>query len=451
MGRQPPRYRILAAMLVSLFTFGLYSTASATPNKPTINAQARTTSAIDWKNTHLLIINGDSEHRHKHNAQAAVRLGLKKGAASVSVAGLMEHELKGVKRHKANTSDIRRMLRGVKRDKVFVYITGHGEGDNSFILESKAKVKHSKFLDILEKNLGGKEVVFLSDVCFSANFVNLIMKSKSFKTVTAMSPGIRDEQTSCGMFTRPLLHALGNDLDLDGNGTASLEEAFSYGLKEYRKVKPNTLGTFRKSIPKVKSLKEVKDGVVMVTSPWCAPCRRMEPDFNRMNLLLGGKVNFYLVDQSNTGYSGTPTTLIIKNRNIEAEKSGAMGPAELRTWMSSNGIHVKKFGISVKQLQKQGKGSSIVLVFGWEDISRELGEKNAIALLIKLTKHRDVEVASRAGIVLGMATLKKPKKYLPLLLTLLENKDKRIRNGAIMAILYLRSKNWTSANTLEQK
>jgi hypothetical protein len=199
-----------------------FSDNAQNPSQLTLGAA----SEINWARTSLIIINGDTELRHRQNASMAAEAGIKRGASAVYVSGLAEKKTASVKTTRAESGQLRQMLSEAGAateagDTVFLYVTGHG-GKEAFIMEGGAELPHKELLALLEKEFAGRKLVFASDACFSANFVNLLSESRSFSAVTAMSPGVTDEKTSCTYFSAPFWHAVQEGLDLDGNRVKTL-------------------------------------------------------------------------------------------------------------------------------------------------------------------------------------------------------------------------------------
>jgi HEAT repeat protein len=395
---------------------------------------------LPWNSMHLAIVNGDDEPRHKRNAATAAKAGLENKAAHIYIAGLSD-EVKGPDMYDGTVSGVEAMLRDIgnaskKGETVFLYVTGHGRGQ-SFVLESHEKIGHRHLLKHMEKHLPGRNVIFISDACYSANFVNLVMDSKAFARVKAMSPGIQNESTCCDYFAGPFWHAVRTGLDLDRNNMPTLQEAFYYGLKSYRKYEPNTFGTYRETIPEVKSMAELRDGVLMVTADWCGACQLMKPVFNTAQMLLTGKTDFRLIDAENAGYRGSiPAILIIKDGKIVAKREGAMDFRSFSRWLGSNGVKVEGPQISLKSLYRQGRYESILRISGWEELKTEFGEKRSFDLLKKLFKSPDTETRYRAldTIVDGAKANKLPKDTL---WKLSDSKDPDSKTLAAFALAFL--------------
>ena len=404
----------------------------------------------NWPKTHLIVVNGDSESRHKRNALVAANVGIKNNAAAVYLAGLSDEEGKGIQRYKADVSGVEKILSKVKKDStagdtVFMYITGHGD-QNAFILEDGEKLPYEKLLASMERNLGERKIIFVSDACMSADFVDLVTDSGAFPDITAMSPGLKNEKTSCSYFAEPFWHAINSNLDLDGNGDATLVEAFYYGLKGYRQLNPDTLGTYRQSIPEVKSIESVENGIVMVTADWCGACKKMEPIFNTTNLLLQDSVSFYLVDAEKIDFKGSlPTIIIRKNGKDIAQHRGTMSLIEFSNWLKENGTEVRDVKIPVRNLYCQGRYESIILAFDWKEISAEIGERKALDLITSFLKHKDPNIRRNAVFSLGIPAERGLNYHnsVKSLIEALKDEDKLVRLEAVGSLrLAAKNRRW---------
>lgn len=477
------RSKFLSAVaLTSALIFGIPS--CATLDRTVMQStKSGSISDLDWKRTHLVIINGDTEARHKGNVINAINTGLKNNAASIHLAGISSKEVKTVKKHKGDLAGIEEMFRGVNKnyregDIIFIYVTGHGN-KGVFVLEDHEETGHNTLLQTLEKNLKGKNIVFVSDACYSADFVNLLMESKKFGSVTAMSPGLKDETTSCTLFATPFWHAISHAMDLDGNGIATLEEAFSFALKRYQQLKSDTLGTYRKNIPEITSLDEVTDGVVMVTADWCKACQSMESVFNTIMLLSNKSINFHLIDVKNADFViGAPTFFIIKDGKTVASEIGAKNFKEFHNWLLENGVDLNYSPPTVKEFYEKGKYASIIHAFSYAEIEKELGIVGAFELMIpmfnhpdptvrnsllllflgpsfstkfdyvipnsgmarrleKLSKDENESVRENAAVVFTKGTQKHPEEMATYLKGFLEGKDGSVRRGVAYALAIL--------------
>jgi thiol-disulfide isomerase/thioredoxin len=338
---------------------------------------------VNWKKTHVAIINGDDyEDRHKKNAGLAAKAAIGKGCATVHVAGQMENTTGDIKTYGGTSAGVTAMIQAIGKssaegETVLIYVTGHG-AENGFGLEKSEGIEHKDFLKLLEDNFSGRRIVFIADSCYSAAFVNMIMESGKLKDVIAMSPGLKNEETSCEYFSYPFWHAIIKGLDVNGNGLATLDEAFYYALRKYREVKPGTDGTYRETLPTVKTIEEVRDGVIMITTDWCGSCKAMYPTFNLTKVRLKGMVEFYAMDVTEGGFDGPVPTLIIRKAGKTVAKSvGAMGFKEFTKWLAKNGVRAGQDGISLKDLYEQGRFDSIVQIFSWQEIRKEIGEQQA--------------------------------------------------------------------------
>lgn len=404
---------LTGAALGSLLLFGpgcSATTQGANLQRPIILQEEfviqgwRNRTGLDWGKTHMLILNGDREARHLKNTRMAIEAGLSNKAASIYMAGISERIPEGVSHFKGDDRGIREMViqaseNSKEGDTFLIYVTGHGERD-AFIKEDGSHIGHKAFLKILLQGGRERSIMFISDACYSANFVDMLMRS-GLPDVTAMSPGLENEQTTCDFFARPYWHAIKSGMDLDSDNVATIEEAFYYAMNRYRRLDPWTSGTYRKSIPMIRSLDEVADGVVMITSDYCGACKMMEPIFNAASLLSKGSIRFYKIDIEDTNHQkGIPALILMKGGRKVTTSVGARDIKGLRSWLGHHGISTEDFRISLKALYEQGRYESIVQISNWPEMKGDLGAKRSLKVLTSQICHADPAVRISA-----MATL----------------------------------------------
>jgi len=80
--------------------------------------------------------------------------------------------------------------------------------------------------------------------------------------------------------------------------------------------------------------------VVDFWAPWCGPCRRMAPEYNRVAADLRGRVRFVKLDTeahpevaSRQGIRGVPTLMLYRGGQAIARQSGMMPAAGIRAWI----------------------------------------------------------------------------------------------------------------------
>jgi len=351
---------LTAVALTSSLLFGGGDALAQDVKPPVAEAKKDVKPALDWKRTHLVIIRGkdvDIENEVDIDIDSAVKAGRKNKAASIHFAGKIKQDETGL--YGRDSFEIKRIFEDVRDiskrgDTIFIYIAGHGK-KGAFFLSDKTELKYEKLLELMEKNFKGRKVIFASDSCHSNGFVDFSIESKKFPDLTVMSTGSREEPVVRKHFDG-LWHALSSNLDLDGDGIATLEEAFQYGLRAdycglraYPKFFDTELGTYRSTL---------------------------------------------------------------------------------------DGDGIKEFEMTVKRFYEQGDYGSIVHVFSWEEVGKELGTENAIDLLNSAIRDADPIVKAYAARLLGDAAEKTDISIaVPTLVNALTSQYGWVRRNAARALM----------------
>lgn len=97
------------------------------------------------------------------------------------------------------------------------------------------------------------------------------------------------------------------------------------------------------SLEEFKRNVEDKAGFVLVDfwAPWCGPCRRMAPVFEKLGTEFKDRITFTKVDVDQSSevsekykISGIPALILFKDGKVHDQKVGFQGEDQLRSWLN---------------------------------------------------------------------------------------------------------------------
>ncbi|MFH0737443.1 MAG: thioredoxin family protein [Candidatus Micrarchaeota archaeon] len=316
--------------------------------KPVVKEKPKAVSELDWKRTHLVILNGRAHPINDESAVAAAMAGLENGAKRIYVAGLeskdLDKRIRGFGDGSIITNeDWRKLLlsamdRFEKDDTLFVYITGNSDRTKFEVVE-EYKIDHTSIPRTLAELFGGR-LVLLLDQNPCEHFLDALAGRGRFSEITLISSAKKNEAKG-GHFGKRFWDSLKERADPDKDGRSTLKDAFAIGMTEHEGVE-GTYRDYKGDPPMVKTLKDISDGVVMVTADWCGACKQMAPVFRTMDLYSTGTIGFYRIDAKDfiaeTGENHPLPYLFVKrNGKVMAGSSGAMRMDQFIEWLKKNG------------------------------------------------------------------------------------------------------------------
>ena len=328
-------------------SFPIDKPAVAKP-KPVIKEKPKAVSELDWKKTHLVILNGRAHPINDESTLAAAMAGIENGAKGIYVAGLDGGNLdRRIKRFGdgsgVTNEDWRKLLLSVmdrfrNDDTLFVYIAGNSDR-TKFEIVDEYRIDHTTIPRTLAELFGAK-LVLLLDQNPCEHFLDALAGTGRFSEITLISSARKNEAKG-GHFGKVFWDSLKERADPDKDGRSTLKEAFDIGMTEHGGME-GTYRNYKGDPPMVKTLKDIQAGVVMVTADWCGACKLMAPVFRTMDLYSTGTLGFYRIDAkdfiADTGENKPlPYLFVIRNGKAMAGSSGAMRMDEFIAWLKKNG------------------------------------------------------------------------------------------------------------------
>lgn len=194
-----------------------------------------------------VILNGDTELRHKQNAILAYRTIRSLGFAPdhVFVLTAPDRRLplpKGLQRFRAGRQELEevfgRLAENVARgDLIFIYGTGHGDTSDegeSFLELRSGELWAYDLRDQVEQLPA--DTVVVMDQCFSGGFADAFDGTPARAIVATSVDG--KHSTDCSTFARVFWHAFdkGSKADRNGDGRISVREAYEVALKAHKRA-----------------------------------------------------------------------------------------------------------------------------------------------------------------------------------------------------------------------
>ena len=352
-------------------------------------------SDVDWKRTHVLVLNTEADDMHWKNALSAIDAATKNKAGRMSIKGLQRDKKNGSEEYilasQIDSGGIDKLLEKVQDesnlgDTVLIYLTGHKQDHfNPGFSESPL---HTFLPARIREYLNERNIVLVSDSEPCKCFIDELTKGNKVSSLTLINPGKTTESAPCGRFMEPFWNAV--------HGLGSLKGSYLFASKAYQVLNPKAHAAFRQSVALAKDAKSVKDGVVMVTADWCPACRIMEPRFKAANLKIPGSIRFYL---TKTGDEKNPTSLpaifIYKDGKKVARHIGAMGADDFIGWLNKNGA-LSDDSVDLTDLYRRDKFEIIVFFSNWDGMRSRLGAQKALKVLLGMVQHKDRAVRIRA-------------------------------------------------------
>lgn len=188
-------------------------------------AQAAPNPAVKY----AVIVNGDTESRHRANAVMLKEFMVNYFHMEPDNVTVLSTD-RGLAPDAATLDEVARRLKAKLdgNDTLVVYTTGHGNkaaGGTVLALKAPDSISDADFAAKFLDNQAG-DYVYVGDQCFSGGFAKKMTANRT-KRVTAISSTDDQNSTVCGFFIVPfVIAAQDKSSDANGDGNVSLREAF---------------------------------------------------------------------------------------------------------------------------------------------------------------------------------------------------------------------------------
>jgi thiol-disulfide isomerase/thioredoxin len=268
-----------------------------------------------------VILNGDTEDRHRENVDRAAQL-LKEKGYDIYVASPSMPQMAPTVLVSPDKAGVQKLIGDLSSmldddDELVIYTTGHGDkkGDGCLVMKDACVAQGDPIFKRLFALPYAKRTVVMSQ-CYGGNWARLFAKDP---TTLFISAGSKDQTVCCQQFD-PLLFRRDSDIpDKNGDGTISWRERFMSLAAKPQAANPAFLAgahyedkgirgekeeppPFEPRVLEVKSLEEYKKliknlrlgdvAVVDFSAPWCGPCQAYRPEFERLARQAGGRALF---------------------------------------------------------------------------------------------------------------------------------------------------------------